>query len=101
MYNSIEWKVKARQIKMRDKVCQRCGTGKLHVHHMIYIAGRKIWDYPEHYLIALCDKCHLSEHAALELIRLKGIEPEPFLKMGMLALEIYEKIKNKEELIPF
>lgn len=94
-YNSFEWRLKAYQIKKRDKFkCQICPSNKsLEVHHITYINGLNIWDYPSNYLITLCSNCHISEHAAFDLI---GKNYTEALLSGMLSIDIYRKIKSKE-----
>jgi len=96
-YQSFEWKLKAYQIKKRDNfTCQICGKKRdLHVHHIIYLINLKLWQYPANYLITLCDNCHISEHAALEVI---GSKYNELLISGMLAIDIYKKLKSKEPL---
>ena len=32
------------------------------MHHLCYRKGAKIWDYPDHTLITLCEDCHRMEH---------------------------------------
>ena len=43
--------------------CQECGSnGKLDVHHLYYIKGKKVWQYPNKALVALCRECHTKWH---------------------------------------
>lgn len=49
------------EIMSRDKfTCKKCGDTKnqLHVHHKEYIDGNDPWDYPDDFLITLCEHCH-------------------------------------------
>jgi len=59
-----EWKEKRMQILKRDFfACTACGSSKnLQVHHKQYIKGKMAWDVPNHYLITLCQLCHVKEH---------------------------------------
>lgn len=60
------WQKKRLEIFNRDEFkCVCCGSGKktLHVHHQLYISGKKPWEYINGLLITLCDECHLSEEA--------------------------------------
>ena len=45
--------------------CQRCESEEntLHVHHKVYVKGRKIWEYNVDELVVMCDACHKLEHA--------------------------------------
>jgi 5-methylcytosine-specific restriction endonuclease McrA len=56
-YGWTGWKILREKILNRDKVCQKCGSGKnLRIHHIIPVkAGGK--HNPEN-LITLCNKCH-------------------------------------------
>ena len=64
LFKRPEWQKLRLKIFKRDKFkCQRCGSkeNNLQVHHKIYIVGNKPWEYPNYYLITLCDKCHKYE----------------------------------------
>ena len=59
------WQKKRLQILERDDwKCQVCMNDKdmLIVHHKQYINGNDCWDYPNHFLITLCNKCHEKIH---------------------------------------
>ena len=93
-YFEFEWILKATEIKIRDNfTCQVCGNKRfLNVHHILYIKGRKLWDYPNWYLITLCAFCHGQEHVYLNLIDKDQYKEQ--LLSGMLAIDIHNK--NKE-----
>lgn len=65
-----EWSQKRKRILKRDQgKCQNCGlTFSLQVHHKQYhinsYTGEFVapWQYQDHYLITLCDKCHQNGH---------------------------------------
>lgn len=60
-----EWQKKRLQmLEAANWECSSCGeTAKtLHVHHRIYIKGRKPWEYDETQLVVLCDGCHEEAH---------------------------------------
>lgn len=42
--------------------CCRTATRQLHAHHIAYLKGLAPWEYEEHWLISLCDRCHVNEH---------------------------------------
>ena len=50
--------------------CSNCGDCEnlLHVHHKIYIKGRKVWEYDQFELEVLCEKCHTFEHQLKDLL---------------------------------
>lgn len=55
------WQKKRLEILDRDKfTCRSCHdtTKTLHVHHLDYEKGLDPWDYPNRYLITLCEQCH-------------------------------------------
>lgn len=65
---SPKWQKRRLEILNRDNfTCQICGCTEntLHVHHTIYIPGRKIWEYEDDQLITLCEGCHAEEHGDL------------------------------------
>jgi 5-methylcytosine-specific restriction endonuclease McrA len=65
-----EWKRRRNEILTRDgHACRNCGsTALLHVHHRQYhrdAVTRRIlppWDYTDHLLITLCERCHQKGH---------------------------------------
>ena len=62
---SPKWQKKRLEILNRDDfTCQICGAKDhtLHVHHLSYVQGKEIWDYPSENLITLCEFCHDTEH---------------------------------------
>lgn len=50
--------------------CQRCydGESTLHVHHKLYVKGRKIWEYDISELSVLCECCHGITHEAKDAL---------------------------------
>lgn len=58
------WQKKRLEILNRDNfTCQSAGcyetTKTLHVHHLDYIPESEgPWDYPDYYLMTLCEDCH-------------------------------------------
>lgn len=67
-YSKTSWKNKREYILKRDQyTCQICGRTEqdgvtLQVHHLIYLANCKPWEYPDYAYITLCSGCHASEH---------------------------------------
>lgn len=64
-----KWQKKRLQILDRDEFCcHQCFSTEntLHVHHKIYESGKDPWDYPDTNFITLCEKCHTSEHEAID-----------------------------------
>lgn len=59
-----QWRKLAAKVRKRDGYkCVQCGDNKcIHVHHTVYVSGRKPWEYDESYLITLCSVCHNKEH---------------------------------------
>lgn len=51
--NDAEWKCSS---------CS-CSDQQLHVHHLRYVKGRKIWEYEKRELMALCAECHEARHS--------------------------------------
>lgn len=63
IYDHPKWRALTLRLRQERGRCQFCGyPGNLQTHHIVYISGREIWDYPDFYLVVLCDKCHHNEH---------------------------------------
>jgi len=58
------WQKKRLEILERDEwACQVCfdSGSTLVVHHRDYLPNTDPWDYPDSYLITLCEECHEKE----------------------------------------
>lgn len=82
--NDVRWFAKRDEILERDDYCcQDCLRGKaqlskhieLHVHHKRYISGRMAWEYPNDYLVTLCEECHGKLHGHIEDLRPPRLKP--------------------------
>ncbi len=68
---SVEWKKKRQEVLARDHyTCQCCGKKMsdgaiLQVHHLGYMPGKKLWEYPNEMLTTVCKYCHAAEHGKL------------------------------------
>lgn len=74
------WQKKRLEILQRDEwTCQNCfdKESTLHVHHKIYKRDIEPWDYPNYFLVTLCENCHnyemsyrsINENVLLEILR--------------------------------
>lgn len=73
-YNHPNWqRTRARKLQEADFTCERCGTSEdqMQVHHRLYFKGRKVWEYENYELEALCNGCH--ESATVEMSKIKVI----------------------------
>ena len=64
-YKSPKWQKKRLEILERDEfTCLNCGSkdDQLHVHHIDYIYGNKVWEYNNCNFLTLCEKCHKKAH---------------------------------------
>ena len=68
---SVEWQKKRLNVLSEARWrCRECGIEKeqLQVHHVLYLPGRDPWDYPDHLLLCLCDRCHVErQHIELKV----------------------------------
>lgn len=91
------WQRRRLEILQRsDFSCEACEAKDkiLHVHHKLYRKGAMPWEYEDHELQALCEKCHEEEHAVRSALA-SAITGLPFHKLeillgyaeGLLALE--------------
>lgn len=57
------WQTRRKEILALDRnKCRKCLTTEgLQVHHLGYLVGAEPWQYPNEYLITLCENCHSSE----------------------------------------
>lgn len=68
---SPKWQKKRLEILEQNRFsCEECETEdkQLHVHHVYYKKGKKIWDYENYELRCLCDSCHAKSHALTDKI---------------------------------
>lgn len=59
------WQKKRLEIFTRDDwSCRICGNEKLtlHLHHKRYLPNKKPWDYPDNFIVTLCEYCHDKHH---------------------------------------
>jgi hypothetical protein len=58
------WLKKRKKVKDKSKnKCSQCGfEGVLDVHHLYYVKGKHLWEYPYKALVALCRDCHTKWH---------------------------------------
>jgi len=64
-YKHPNWQKKRLEVlSERGYQCEECGDdeNQLHVHHLIYEKGHKIWDYENYKFAVLCESCHLETH---------------------------------------
>lgn len=71
IYINEEWFAFSDKVKRRDGYkCLQCGRGAtevtLQVHHEIYVAGKKPWEYALSDCRTLCKGCHAKEHGLIE-----------------------------------
>lgn len=67
-----KWQRRRLEIMQRDEfTCQNCFDSgcTLHVHHKHYVKGRKPWEYLDHELVTLCDRCHDVAHERIGAFR--------------------------------
>jgi len=70
------WQRRRLQIFERDNwKCRVCANEEitLCVHHIEYINGRDPWEYPDSYLITLCEDCHSRWGEIVNIIPVKSL----------------------------
>ena len=91
----IHWKLKADNIRIRDKhKCRLCGAvgTQLDVHHLRYIDGREPWEYDDGDLVTLCHTCHGQLHD--EIIFNQLTEGDYFYHQGLGGVGIVSRINT-------
>lgn len=71
-YNDPRWqKIRLRILERDGFTCKACGNTDitLHVHHLRYKKGKKIWDVNDDDLETLCELCHKRVENLLNKIR--------------------------------
>lgn len=94
-YKNKKWLKKRDEILKRDNyTCQMCFKQKrvMQVHHLRYIFGKKLWDYPDDWLVTLCEGCHRKE---TEDTRNLFARIYDMLLAGMWAKDIMNKMDIK------
>jgi 5-methylcytosine-specific restriction endonuclease McrA len=83
-----KWQKKRLKIFERDKwTCQMCQskTKTLSIHHKKYIKGKKPWEYPNKFLVTLCQPCH----------EIAGKKDELKKRLALLESKITKKFDRK------
>jgi 5-methylcytosine-specific restriction endonuclease McrA len=85
------WITKREEIKRRDfGMCQNCmSVRNLNVHHKKYIKGLMAWEYPDWFLVTLCQRCHEKEHKHTEI---PVLEELPALDKSFMRLKSNVKL---------
>jgi hypothetical protein len=66
---TIQWQKKRQRLLTKSMhLCSECKYNKsLEVHHLYYVNGHKLWEYPDKALVVLCRKCHQIWHDTHEI----------------------------------
>ncbi len=102
-YESPKWQKKRLEVlELSNYTCEECGDKEtqLHVHHVRYIKGRKVWEYHTDALQCLCKNCHqkrhdTKEHKVVEYFR-DAFNNEGFCKTKISAYSLYDILNDKE-----
>lgn len=90
---SPKWQKKRLEIlEMYNFTCNVCKdtSSQLHVHHVYYVKGKKIWEYETHMLSCLCENCHKKIH-----------ELNDKLNESLGILEIVCSLYEKEQVLGY
>ncbi len=85
LYKHPLWQKRRREIiEKANYKCEDCGVELgLQVHHIIYLRGKKPWEYGDELLRCFCDECHeVAER----------IKNEILTNVGRMSLECQEII---------
>ena len=73
--------VRGRVLERDNWKCKECRSiYHLQVHHKEYKAGWMAWDYPDSYLVTLCDTCHKKVHQIKEFEDGEDMD-DPFVRL--------------------
>lgn len=91
-YKHPNWQKKRLEILERDEfTCRDCGDTEstLHVHHIMYIYGRDIWDYDNAFYITVCDSCHKYIHGTSSADFINNLNEKRF---SIKSFEVWGRI---------
>lgn len=71
-YNTLEWNIRRLEILLLDNfTCVKCKSKtNLQVHHKKYDNSLKVWEYPDEYLVTVCNKCHEDFHSKTPITKM-------------------------------
>lgn len=101
-----KWQKMRLKILERDNFsCCRCGNQDetLNIHHIQYKKVTNPWDYPNNYLLTLCEKCHEEEEFYIDLYKEvivdlynKGFDSQDLLLLMHATLWLVKFCKDKD-----
>lgn len=95
-----KWQRKRLRILNRDGwMCTACcSTEKtLHVHHKVYVKGRKVWEYDDADLRTMCEDCHQIRHEVEDQIKrlVANLDPGDVLEFLIGLSSIAPTVEEK------
>lgn len=98
-YKHPNWqRVRLQAMESAGFKCQSCAAQDrtLNVHHKQYFKGRKIWEYRPNELSVLCEGCHLSDHDALNRLKvvMAAFEPGDSVVAGALLCGFFSHTRQ-------
>jgi 5-methylcytosine-specific restriction endonuclease McrA len=96
------WQKKRLEVMQRDNwCCCRCGdkSSPLNVHHANYNSEWEPWEYPDIWLITLCESCHEEEtfyRKQVEGVVLMVLREKLFVNELNQLIKLIEKTDRKE-----
>jgi hypothetical protein len=79
------WQKKRLEIFERDRwMCRSCldSENTLSVHHLFYLPKTDPWDYPDGFLLTLCEDCHNNQEIKKEIVECIGVFLGTYLDKG-------------------
>lgn len=86
-YNDPRWqKIRLRILERDGFACKACGNTDitLHIHHLRYKKGKRIWDVNDDDLETLCELCHKHIEDLLNKVRENSVF---IIKKSLCAIE--------------
>jgi hypothetical protein len=87
-YRHPQWqKRRLERLEKSGFSCENCGDGEsqLHVHHIRYTKGSKVWEYDDNELEVLCEVCHSALHEGRDTFGLLlTMQADPAAFEGMI-----------------
>ena len=93
IWNDTRWmELRAKIFARDDYKCRYCGRANVPIigHHLAYVKGKCVWEYPEEMIVTLCIDCHEKHHAKYGVRKFPTVES---------ALKVLEEEKKSEATI--
>jgi hypothetical protein len=85
-------------MELAEFKCEICSDSEseLNVHHVCYQKGKAPWDYEDHQLTCVCNKCHKSVEKVIKPLAMSLIVMRPYPTIHIVLGAIYHAMSGAE-----